>query len=93
MHIKLLGKQVQWRIQGENPTTAPPLKLAMEFGPLGGRKSNDSIVNLSKCKDFGPPISMSVTDLAPLWGKKDHQKFWEIDEIFGGNSEIFSVNA
>ena len=34
----------------------PPSKLAMEFGPLlGGRKSNDSIVKLAKCKDFGPP--------------------------------------
>jgi len=33
----------------------PPSKLAMEFDPLGGRKSNDSIANLSKCKDFGPP--------------------------------------
>src|SRR6218665_3855936 len=28
----------------------PPSKLSMEFGPLGARKSNDSIVNLSKCK-------------------------------------------
>jgi len=24
------------------------------WAPLGGRKSNDSIVNLSKCKEFGP---------------------------------------
>src|SRR6218665_2455643 len=40
----------------------PPSKLAMEFAPLGGRKSNDS--------------------------KKGHQKFWEIDEIFG-NADIF----
>jgi len=33
----------------------PRSKLSMEFGPLGGRKSNDSNVNLSKCKAFGPP--------------------------------------
>jgi len=33
----------------------PPAKLSMEFGPLGGRKRNDSTVNLSKSKDFGPP--------------------------------------
>ena len=35
------------------------------WSPLGSRKSNDSIVNLSKSKDFGPPVSMSATDLAP----------------------------
>ena len=33
----------------------PPSKLAMEFGPLGGKNSNDRIVNLCKFKDFGPP--------------------------------------
>ena len=46
----------------------PLSKLAIEFGPPRGRKSNDSIVNLSKCNDFAPPVSMSVTDLPPpLW--------------------------
>jgi len=25
--------------------------------------------------------------------KKGHQKLWEIDEIFGGNAEIFSEKA
>src|SRR6218665_107441 len=53
---------IQWRFRGANPTMAPS-KLAMEFGSPSGaervRKSNDSIVNLSKCKDFGPPpVSM-----------------------------------
>ena len=43
----------------------PPSKLAMEFGPPRGRKYNDSIVNLAKCKDFGP-LLMLATDLAPL---------------------------
>src|SRR6218665_3459136 len=48
-----------------NPAMAPS-KLAIEFGPpFGGRQINDRIVNLSKCKDFGPPVSMSATDLAP----------------------------
>ena len=57
--------------RGANPGITPPSKLAMEFGPLGGRKSNDSIVNLSKCKDFDHPVTMSVTDLAP-YGKIAH---------------------
>jgi len=53
----------------------PPSKLTMEFGPpIGGRKSNGSIVNLSKCKDFGPPVSMSATDLAPLLRKSSTLK-------------------
>src|SRR6218665_3269224 len=43
----------------------PPSKLAMEFAPLEGRKSNDSTVNLWKSKGFGP-LSMSASDLAPL---------------------------
>src|SRR6218665_1599902 len=56
----------QWRIQGWQIRPWPPSKLALEFGPpFGGRQSNDSIVNLSKCKDFGPPVSMSATDLTP----------------------------
>jgi len=84
----------------------PPIEVGNRvWPPLGGRKSNDIIVNLSKCKDFGPPISMSVMDLPPLWEnttlkhekrsmeKKGHQKFWEIDDIFGGNADIFSGNT
>jgi len=51
----------------------PPSKLSMEFGPLGDRKSNDSIVKLSKCKDFGPPVTMSATHLTPN-GKIAHLK-------------------
>src|SRR6218665_3835891 len=39
--------------------SGPPSKMAMEFGPpLGGRKSNDSIVNLSKCRILGPRIDV-----------------------------------
>ena len=40
---------------GANPAMAPPSKLAMEFGPPRGGKSNGSIGNLCKCKGFGPP--------------------------------------
>ena len=32
----------------------PPSKLAMEFGPLRGRRNNDSSVNFAKFKFFGP---------------------------------------
>ena len=33
-----------------------PIEVVNGVGPpLWGRKSNDSIVNLSKCRDFGPP--------------------------------------
>ena len=47
----------QRRIQGAaNPAMAPPSKFAMEFGPLEGRKSNDSTVNSLKSKDFGHPL-------------------------------------
>ena len=41
--------------EGGNPAMVPPSKLAMKFAPLEGRKRNDSIENLWKCKDFGPP--------------------------------------
>ena len=72
--LNLICNCIQWRIQGGKirPLT-PPSKLAMEFGPLRGRKSNGSIVILSKSKDFPPPVSMSATDLAP-YGKKYHIK-------------------
>jgi len=36
--------------------------------PLGGRKSNDSIVNLSKCKDFCPPYGCRY-GFGPPYGK------------------------
>ena len=44
----------------------PPSKLAMEFGPLGGRKNNESSVNFSKCKVFDPPIDIG-RGFGPLW--------------------------
>src|SRR6218665_898401 len=49
----------------------PPSKLAMEFAPLGGRKSNDSIVNLSRFKDFGPPYRCRLR-IWPPYGKIPH---------------------
>src|SRR6218665_797806 len=97
------GCVVQWRIQRRQSGHGLPLKLAMEFGRLGGRKNNDSIVNLAKCEDFGPLYRCwrMATDLAPQpknstlkaikcsMTKKALQKFWEIDEILLGNAEIF----
>ena len=50
----------QWRIQRANPAMAP-IKVGNGICPPRGRKNNDSIVNLAKCKDFGPTLS----DLAP----------------------------
>ena len=51
------------------------------LAPIGGRKSNDSIVNLSKCKDFAPLVSMSATNVAPIRKKKNttlkHEKVEE----------------
>src|SRR6218665_1047946 len=69
--------------------------LSIEVGngvwpPLGSRKSNDSIVILSKCKDFGPPYRCRLRIWPPRRNStlKGHQKFWEIDEILWGNAEI-----
>src|SRR6218665_3920146 len=46
----------------------PPIEVGNGvWHPLGGRKSNDIIVNLPKSNEFGPPVSLSATDLAPLW--------------------------
>ena len=36
------------------------------LAPLEDRKCNGRTVNLLKSKDFGPPVPMSATDLAPL---------------------------
>src|SRR6218665_2660789 len=59
--------------RGANPAMVPLSKLVMEFGPLGGRKSrlNDSTVNMSKSKDFGP-VPMSAMDLALRLRKIPH---------------------
>jgi len=40
---------------GANPAM-PPIEVGNGVWPLGGRKSNGSIVNFSKSKDFGPPL-------------------------------------
>ena len=67
---------------GEQIRPWPPSKLSMEFGPLGGRKSNDNIVNLSKCKYFAPPLRIDVgyhiKTLKRSMTKKGHQTFWEM---------------
>jgi len=49
----------QWRIQrGQIRPWPPHRSWQRSLAPLGGRKSNDSIVNLWKCKDFGPRIDV-----------------------------------
>ena len=50
----------------------PPSKLSMEFAlPLGGRKRNDRIGNLSKSKDFAPPYQRRLR-IWPPYGKIPH---------------------
>ena len=49
----------QWRIQGGQIRPWPPHRSwQWSLAPLGSRKSNDSIVNLSKSKDFTPRIDV-----------------------------------
>src|SRR6218665_2023053 len=60
---------IQWRIQGDKSGHGPPIEIGNGVWPPSGTeiKSNGSIVILLKSKDFGPPVSMSAADLAPLW--------------------------
>src|SRR6218665_1709082 len=46
---------------GTNPAMAPHQSWQWSVAPLGGRKSNDSIVNLLKCKDFC--VAMAYDDV------------------------------
>ena len=57
---------------GANPAMALHRNWQWNLAPLGGRKSNDSIVNLSKCKDFGPSRIDVGYGLPPLYGKIPH---------------------
>src|SRR6218665_2635748 len=55
----------------------PPIEIGNGvWTPLRDRKSNGSIVILLKSKDFGPPVAMSATDLAPPMEKyhRKHEK-------------------
>ena len=50
-----LAMPLQWRIQEGQIRPWPPVEVGKRsLAPLGSRKSNDSIVNLWKSKDFGP---------------------------------------
>jgi len=81
LHVDALGGQpISWKVNilitrqavadpgGANSAMAPPSKLAMEFGPLGGRKSNDSTVNMLNSKDFAPPYRCRLRICSP-YGK------------------------
>jgi len=73
----------------------------MEFGPpLGAERVMITLGICRNYKDFGPPrIDVGYGFAPPLtenstlkhekgwWLKKGHQKFWEIDDIFGGNQK------
>jgi len=87
---------------GANPAMAPHRYWQWSLAPLWDRKSNGSIVILLKSKDFGAPVAMSASDLAPLWKipyktrkrprtkKKVMRNFWEIYmEIFLGMKKFF----
>src|SRR6218665_2667404 len=63
---------------GENPAMAPS-KLAMEFGPLGGRNSNDRIANLCKFKDFIPPNRCGLG----IWPPTENQYIKTDRNFFG----------
>ena len=56
-----ITSRLRGRSRRANPVLAPPLKLAMEFGPLGGRKNIESSVNFPKFKVFEPPIDGGPT--------------------------------
>src|SRR6218665_1063347 len=50
---------------GANPALATPSKLTMEFDHLGGRNSNDRIVNLCKFMNFFWPPNRSGLRFSP----------------------------
>jgi len=56
---------VQWRIKRANQAMAPTEVGNDVWSPLGGRKNTDSIVNFSKCKDFGP-LSLLSNGFGPI---------------------------
>src|SRR6218665_1494096 len=58
----------QWRTQRGQIRPWPPIEVGNGVWPPLGEKSNDSIVNLWKCNDYGALgwLSMSATDLCPL---------------------------
>jgi len=76
--------RAQWRIQGEGGKSghAPHRSWQWSVAPPG-RKSNGSIVILSKSKDFAPPVSMSATDLAPLRKNSTHKTWKRSSGILG----------
>src|SRR6218665_1443116 len=84
------GHREQWQIQrGANPAMAPHQNWQWSLAPLRDRKSNGSIVILSKSKDFGPPVAMLATDLAPPYGKIAYKTRKRSSEILGDRCGIF----
>src|SRR6218665_3312292 len=103
IRYRSIGKQ--WRIQRGGKSGHAPIEVGKGVRrPLWGRKNNDSIVKLAKCKNFAllPYRHAWDTDLAnplrkmadknlkrSLTKKRGHQKFLEIDDIFCENAEFF----
>ena len=84
----------QWRIQGGKSGHGPHRRWQWSLAPLGGRKSNDSIVNLSKCKDFAPRIDVGYGFGSPygkyhIKTKKVIRNFWREINLFLGKAGIF----
>jgi len=62
---------------GANPAMAPHGSWQWSFAPpVGGRKNNDSIVKLAKCKNFAPPLIDVGYGFAPPKdkGRLKHEK-------------------
>src|SRR6218665_1698325 len=59
--------------RGTNPAMALPIEVGSGVcPPLGGRNSNDKIVNLCKFQDFGPPNRCGLR-IWPPYGKPVYQ--------------------
>ena len=78
LRLRSMSSMIRGGSSGGPIRPCPPSKLAMEFAPLEGRKSNDSTVNLLKSKDFGP-VSISATDLILPYGKLPHENIKKVD--------------
>ena len=67
----------------------PPIEVGNGVWPtLGGRKSNDSVVNLAKCKGFGPPRIDVGYGFTPPYGESTTLKHGKDRWLKRRSSEI-----
>src|SRR6218665_1816391 len=65
---------------GKSGHGPPHRSWQWSLAPLGGRKSNDSIVNLPKSNDFGPPrIAVGYGFGGPSYEKIPHYNIKKVD--------------